>query len=291
MISFYRKCRLKKITRKKGVKHNSHNKVILYLTEGSNNQTKHQMKESKICLGCWEHMRMTTAIRGPFSFLFKAFGITKSKMHPNMCTFCESNFVKIMKHKQIPVTTTILFADIRGYTDLSQQVSPDKLNEVLHHFYDRCSAAIWERDGIVNKFIGDAVLAVFNFPLIRKDHVQNAVSAAVQLQQNCQHLKEEFGLSEIDTLGVGIGIHTGECYVGEVGTTYKDFTAIGPVVNLTSRLQGAAAIGEIMVTEEVFTQVKDEFPDVQKKILSLKGINNPVNGYVLSKEKDQLLPV
>ncbi len=225
---------------------------------------------------------MPTAIRGPFSALFRTFGIKKSKMHPNMCTKCESGFAKIMKQKQIPVSTTILFADIRGYTDLSQQIEGEKLNDMLHQFYDRCSAAIWEKDGIVNKFIGDAVLAVFNFPLIRKEHVQNAVSAAVQLQKDCQHLKEENGLSDSHTLGVGIGIHTGECYMGEVGTTYKDFTAIGPVVNLTSRLQGAADIGEIMVTEDVFNHVKDQFPNAQKRILSLKGLSNPVNGYALA---------
>ena len=226
-------------------------------------------------------MHMPTPIRGPFSVLFKAFGIKKSKMHPNMCTFCENNFAKIMKRKQIPVSTTILFADIRGYTDLSQQIDPAKLNELLHQFYDRCSAAVWENDGIVNKFIGDAVLAIFNFPLIRKEHVKNAVSAALQLQKDCRHLKEEVGLSDTSTMGVGIGIHTGESYVGEVGTTYKDFTAIGPVVNLTSRLQGAAGVGEIMVTEEVFKEVKDQFPNAERKMLTLKGINNPVNGYVL----------
>jgi adenylate cyclase len=95
-------------------------------------------------------------------------------------------------------------------------------------------------------------------------------------------MKEEMGLSDFDTLGVGIGIHTGECYMGEVGTTYKDFTAIGPVVNLTSRLQGAAAIGEIMVTQEVFDQVKDQFPEAQKRTLTLKGITSPVDGYVLA---------
>lgn len=225
---------------------------------------------------------MPTAIRGPFSFLFKTMGIKKSKMHPNLCTFCESNFAKIMKHKQIPVATTILFADIRGYTDLSQQIEGSKLNDLLHQFYDRCSAAVWEYDGIVNKFIGDAVLAIFNFPLIRKEHVQNAVNAAVQLQKECKHLKEEIGLSENHAVGVGIGIHTGESYMGEVGTTYKDFTAIGPVVNLTSRLQGAAGIGEIMVTEEVFMEVKQQFPAAEKKTLTLKGINTPVNGYVLA---------
>ena len=143
------------------------------------------MKETQFCIGCWEHKHMPMAIRGPFSVFFRAFGIKKSKMNPNLCTSCESNFAKLMKQKQIPVSTTILFADIRGYTDLSQQIEAEKLNELLQCFYDRCSIAIWERDGIVNKFIGDAVLAIFNFPLVRKEHVQNAVSAAVQLQKDC----------------------------------------------------------------------------------------------------------
>lgn len=224
---------------------------------------------------------MPTAIRGPFSVLFKALGIKKSKMHPNLCTFCENNFAKIMKQKQIPVATTILFADIRGYTDLSQHLEAEKVNELLRQFYDMCSAAVWEEDGIVNKFIGDAVLAIFNFPLIRKNHIENAVSAAVRLQQACTHLKKDVGLAETEQIGVGIGIHTGESYMGEVGTSYKDFTAIGPVVNLTSRLQGAASTGEIIVTEEVYNEVQNKFPCAKKKTLTLKGISSPVNAYAL----------
>jgi class 3 adenylate cyclase len=239
------------------------------------------MKETLICQGCWEHMHVPIAIRGPFSLLFKPFGIKKSRMHPNLCTICESMFTKVMKRKQIPIPITILFADIRGYTDLSQHIEATRLNTLLHCFYDHCSAAIWEQDGIINKFIGDAVLAIFNFPLTRKEHVQNAVSAAVQLQNDCQHLKEEIGLSEVHSLGVGIGIHTGECFMGEVGTTYKDFTAIGPVVNLASRLQGAAGIGETVVTAAVFDHVKEQFPAAQERILTLKGVNNPVEAYVL----------
>ena len=243
------------------------------------------MKETLICQGCWEHMHVPIAIRGPFSLLFRPLGIKKSRMHPNLCTICESMFEKVMKRKQVPVPITVLFADIRGYTDLSQHTEPEQLNGLLHRFYDHCSAAIWEQDGIINKFIGDAVLAIFNFPLTRKEHVQNAVNAAVQLQKNCQHLKEEIGFREIHSLGVGIGIHTGECFMGEVGTTYKDFTAIGPVVNLTSRLQGAAGVGEIMVTQEVFDEVQDQFPGAERKTLNLKGIDSPVNGYVLASQE------
>jgi adenylate cyclase len=239
------------------------------------------MKKTLICQGCWEQLRMPIAIRGPFSYFFKPFGIVKSRMNPNLCTLCESHFTKLMKQKQITTPITVLFADIRGYTSLSQHIDPAKLNSLLHRFYDQCSSAVWDNEGIVNKFIGDAVLAIFNFPLFREVHISNAVNAALQLQRSCVHLKEEIGLGEEDDPGVGIGITTGDSSMGEVGTTYKDFTAIGPVVNLASRLQGAAHAGEILVTAEVYNIIKDRFPAAQKRMLTLKGFDNPVEGYVI----------
>lgn len=202
-------------------------------------------------------------------------------MHPNLCTICESMFTKVKKHKQISIDATILFADIRGYTELSQRAEASKVNDLLHLYYDDCSKAVWENEGIINKFIGDAVFAIFNFPLVRHNHVSNAVNAAIQLQENCKALKNEIGLGQEHGLGVGIGIHTGNCSMGEVGTSYKDFTAIGPVVNLASRLQGAAKPGEILVTENVFSEVKDRFPDAQKRELTLKGLNEPVTSYAI----------
>jgi adenylate cyclase len=239
------------------------------------------MKKTTICQGCWEQMHVPIPIRGPFSILFRPFGIKKSQMHPNLCTICESMFTKVKKRKQISIDATILFADLRGYTSLSQQLDPVKVNELLHCFYDQCSAAVWEQEGIINKFIGDAALAIFNFPLQRKDHVTNAVNAAIDLQKKCKDLTEKIGLSKGQAPGIGIGIHTGKCYLGEVGTSYKDFTAIGAVVNLASRLQAAAGAGEILLTADVFDQVKGQFPDAQLRTLSLKGLNDPVIGYAI----------
>ena len=239
------------------------------------------MKKTVICQGCWEQMHVPIPIRGPFSYLFKPFGIKKSQMHPNLCTVCESMFTKVKKQKQIPIPITIFFADLRGYTDLSQQIETSKINELLHFFYDQCSSAVWGKEGIINKFIGDAVLAIFNFPLVRKEHASHAVDAAIQLQRNCQDIKNKIGLTNERNLGIGIGIHTGECFMGEVGTSYKDFTAIGPVVNLASRLQGAAGAGEILVTADVYNYVRDKFVDAPKKLLNLKGVNHPVEAYLI----------
>ncbi len=204
-------------------------------------------------------------------------------MHPNLCTICESMFTKVKKHKQIEVPTTILFADLRGYTYLSQNIDASEMNGLLNCFYDHSSKAVWENEGIVNKFIGDAVLAIFNFPLVRENHVLNALNAAIQLQTQCHDLKAKIGFNNDHKIGVGIGIHTGTCNIGEVGNSYKDFTAVGSIVNLAARLQGAAASGEILITEDVYKHVENEFPNLQSKVLTLKGIDTPVTGYIINK--------
>ena len=245
------------------------------------------MEKRTICQGCWEQMHVPIAIRGPFSYAFRAMGIRKSQMHPNLCTICESMFTRVKKRKQIEVTTTILFADLRGYTQLAQHMDASTMNDLLHYFYDHCSDAVWEKEGIVNKFIGDAVLAIFNFPLVREHHIHNALAAAIELQKQCENIKDKIYANEADrqALGVGIGIHTGLCNIGEVGNAYKDFTAIGSMVNLASRLQGAAAPGEILITDEVFQQIRNDYPDLKSKMVTLKGIDTPVKSYSINTSK------
>jgi len=193
-------------------------------------------------------------------------------------------FTKVKRKKQIIIPATIFFADLRGYTKLSQGTASEDVVGMLHKFYDECAAAVWERDGIVNKFIGDAVLAIFNFPIMRDDHVRQAVIAATELQRKCTEKKKLMminGEGKACPVGVGVGIHTGLASIGEVGTAYKDFTIIGPVVNLASRIQGAAKPGEILVTEEVYRQVEDLFPASEGRTYQLKGIETPVKAYTL----------
>jgi adenylate cyclase len=229
-------------------------------------------------------MRMPIAIRGPLSIPFRALGIKMSQMNPNLCTICETNFTKVKKKKQIVIPATILFADLRGYTSLSERTEGTDVVQMLHSFYDECASAIWERDGIVNKFIGDAVLAIFNFPIVREDHVRQAVLAAMEIQKRCSeknYLTIRTSEGKDVSVGIGIGIHTGNASIGEVGTAYKDFTIIGSVVNMASRIQGAANLGEVLVTEAVYRQVEDLFPQAEIRCYQLKGIEEPVNGYVL----------
>ena len=104
----------------------------------------------------------------------------------------------------------------------------------------RAGRRYWERDGIVDKLIGDAILAIFNFPIERHDHVKNAVLSAIALQERWATRRSVGEGDSQMPIGVGVGIHTGTVAVGDVGEACRDFTAVGSVVNLASRLQGAA---------------------------------------------------
>lgn len=229
-------------------------------------------------------MHMPIPIRGPLSIPFKLLGIKISRMNPNLCNICETMFTKVKRKKQLIIPATVFFADLRGYTNLSQGADSEEVVAMLHEFYDECAAVVWERDGIINKFIGDAVLAIFNFPIMRDDHVRQAVLAAIELQRKCSEKKKLMvtkGDGTACPIGVGVGIHTGLASIGEVGTAYKDFTIIGPVVNMASRVQGIAKSGEILVTEEVYREVTNLFPGSESRTYELKGIENPVNAFTL----------
>jgi adenylate cyclase len=237
---------------------------------------------SSYCIGCWQHMRMPIPIRGPLSLPLRLVGIRISRMNPNLCTVCETMFTRVKRRKQIVVPATVLFADLRGYTALSQNTESADLLDMLHEFMDECAAAVWKRDGIVNKFIGDAMLAIFNFPILREDHVQRAAQAAQDIQRRWTERTAAMVTDGRASLGLGIGIHTGLASIGEIGTAYKDFTIIGPVVNMASRLQAAASPGEILASPDVYARLAETFPAGPSRECHLKGIELPVRVHPLS---------
>lgn len=235
---------------------------------------------STICKGCWQHMGVPIPIRGPLSIPLRMLGIKISRMNPNLCTICETMFTKVKRRKQIPASATVLFADLRGYTSLSQNAASEDVAEMLHRFTDECAAAIWERDGIVNKFIGDSLLAIFNFPIMRDDHVQQAVLAAQDMQRRWQARHNLVVARGGFSTGLGIGVHTGTASIGEIGTAFADFTIIGPVVNMASRIQQEAKAGEILVSRDVFQHV--ETMASQARACQFKGFEAPVDVYALN---------
>jgi adenylate cyclase len=240
---------------------------------------------ARICRGCWDQMSVPIPIRGPLAVPFRVFGITRSKMNPNICTICERAFRRVKKHRHVSATATILFADIRGYTRLSQRMDPVELSDIVSTFQDQCAQGIWEHDGIVNKQMGDGLMAIFNFPIKIERHAEAAVTAALDIQRRCKAalgaVAKRLDEAVADSLGVGVGVHTGQVEIGEFSTIRSDFTAIGGTVNLAARLEAQAAAGEILVSVESVALAPALAAGTPTRTLALKGMEHPVLAHVL----------
>ncbi len=232
-------------------------------------------QQALLCKGCWQNLHVPMVLRGPLSLPYRVVGLKPSRMNPNTCTFCELMFKRVMKATKITIDATIMFADLRAYTQLSQEMSPAEMGSLLDLFYDECAAAIWDHDGLLNKTIGDAVMAVFNFPITQDDHPRQALAAAREIQQRLEARKKEAGLD----FGVGIGLQCGKVSFGEFGRSHRDLTAIGTVVNTAARVQAAAAPGEILVTEAMRERVGDALGDGAASPYELKGFDKPIMLY------------
>ena len=238
--------------------------------------------QSKICLGCRQQLHLPIPLRGMASLPLRMFGIRPSRMNPNICTICEMMFTKVMRATKISVDVTVLFADLRGYTTLTQTLPPDRIHALLDVFYDECATAIWAYDGLLNKTIGDAIMAIFNFPIRRQDHAARAVEAAREIQRRC-HAQRRFLTGspdcDEDALGIGIGIDSGTVSFGEFGRTHRDLTAIGTVVNTAARAQSAAQAGQVLVTRAVRDRSGSALVAAEGRLYPLKGIAEPVELY------------
>lgn len=165
---------------------------------------------------------------------------------------------------------------MRGFTSLAEKLPPAEVANRLNRFYSLASNTIFDYDGTLDKLVGDQVMAFFGAPLYTKDHPERAVQSALQI------INEMSGLAQIEHLHLGAGIATGEAFVGNVGEgTVTDYTVLGDTVNVAARLQGAAASGEILVTEETYAHVEARFPNASRRELELKGKSGPVRARVI----------
>ena len=241
---------------------------------------------ARICRGCWDQMHMPIPIRGMLSIPFQAVGITRSKMNPNICTLCERSFSLVQRQRHISAYATILFADIRGFTTLSEHMDAATLSAIVSTFQDQCARAIWEHDGIVNKQMGDGLMAIFNFPIKNKRHAAAAITAAIEVQRRCASALNELAAHGMDvpagTLGVGVGVHSGQVEIGEFSSFRSDFTAIGGTVNLTARLESQAGAGEILISSDAAAEAHELLAGAVARTIALKGFERPVPVRVLT---------
>ncbi len=151
---------------------------------------------------------------------------------------------------------SVLFADVRGFTSISEQLPPEELIEILNGYLSVAAAAINHYEGVIDKYMGDAIMAEFNTTLNpQEDHVERAVRTALMMRRELAVYHDSFPPER--RLYFGIGVNSGEAVVGNVGSHFrKDYSAIGDAVNLAKRLQELAGPGQIMIGAAVYNNVK-----------------------------------
>jgi len=174
-------------------------------------------------------------------------------------------------------TITILFADIRGFTRISEHAPPEKIVSLLNRYFSAMTDIIFAHGGTLDKYLGDGLMALFGAPTTTPEDASNALNAAVAMQRRIlginQELREE-GLSEI---GVGMGLHTGEVIVGYIGSERRsEYTAIGDTVNTSSRLESNARGGEILVSDATAKAAHSRYKLQPREPITVKNREQPV---------------
>lgn len=156
------------------------------------------------------------------------------------------------------VDIACLFVDIRGFTTISESLDPTDVVIIINEYLSLTSKAILNNKGTLDKYIGDATMAIFNAPFETKDYVYNAVLTGMEIAAGSSVIEKKFLEQYGVKVSFGIGINCGKAVVGNIGSNFRmDYTAIGDTVNTASRLEGKAAPGEILITEAVYDAVKD----------------------------------
>jgi adenylate cyclase len=175
---------------------------------------------------------------------------------------------------------SILFADIRGFTSLSERLPPEVVSALLNEYFTEMTDVLFEFDGTLDKFIGDAVLAFFGDPVDQEDHPARAMACAVAMQKRAAALRDRFESDGKPAIHVGIAVHTGPVVVGNNGSADNfDYTVIGDAVNLASRLQALATADDVITTIRTIENIYEfktryayeEMPPVQ-----VRGKSEPI---------------
>jgi len=175
---------------------------------------------------------------------------------------------------------TILFADIRSFTSLAEKMQANEVVSMLSQFFNVMVDIIFKNNGILDKFIGDQLMAVFGLVPSANHHSFDAITSAIAMQDATEELMRERAEQGKETFAVGIGINTGSAIVGNVGSENRmDYTAIGDSVNTAARLQQIAKGGEILIGEETYFQTKGRFPVRERGKITVKNKTEPISCY------------
>jgi adenylate cyclase len=194
-------------------------------------------------------------------------GFRPSPMNPNFCRQCCDG----LPRGGADVEIAVLFADVRGSTTLGTRLESTAYVALLNRFYVAATRALIKHDAIIDKLVGDQVMALFIPGICGADYLRRATQAALGLLKSVG-----YGTSD-PWLSVGVGLHAGPAYVGNVGAEgMMDFTALGDTVNIAAHLQEVAGPGEVVITDPVYRDVQDRFPGAPRRDVMLRGKDGPL---------------
>lgn len=186
-----------------------------------------------------------------------------------------------MKTMRKKLEITVLFGDIRGFSNMMNVIKLEDVMDFLDEFYSLMTKAVFENEGNIDKFIGDEVMAFFGAPNFLENPSENALNTAIEMVKSFEWLKEKFSQKRspcFENLGIGVGINTGEAFVGYVGSSRRyDYTVIGNAVNLARRLCSYAKTGQILATNHTLDKISGKVQSEFIKNITFKGIPEPVS--------------
>jgi len=175
---------------------------------------------------------------------------------------------------------TVLFSDIRGFTSMSEQLNPEIVVQILNEYFGDMTPIVFDHQGLLDKFMGDGMMALFGVPYPIDDAAANAVSAAIMMQRGMAMLNTDLKTLGLSEIAIGIGINTGTVTVGYIGSRERtDYTAIGDAVNLAARLEKQAEPGQIIISRSTLDAVGGRFPVRQCDRIKVKGKQESVEIY------------
>jgi adenylate cyclase len=211
----------------------------------------------------------------PGSALLRLVGFGPSRLNRRICRGCIRSMVKEPGGAEVDIS--LLFADVRGSTALAERTPAQEFSKLMARFYGTAAKVVDSRDGIVDKFVGDEVVALFIPGFAGSDHAADAIEAAREL------LRETGNDGDAAWIPVGAGVHTGIAYVGTVGEgDARDFTALGDSVNTAARLASSAGPGELLVSSDAATASNLDTAGLESRTLSLRGRRESVEAWVLT---------
>jgi adenylate cyclase len=172
---------------------------------------------------------------------------------------------------------TMLFSDVRGFTTMSERMMPQDVVHILNEYFAYMTPIIFEHQGLLDKYMGDGLMALFGVPYESEAAAVNAVSAAIAMQQRMENVNADLRSAGLVEIAIGIGINTGTVTVGYIGSEERtDYTAIGDAVNLAARLEKQAQAGQIIISRSTYDLVGGQFPLAPAGSVTVKGKSEPV---------------